>query len=327
MRELHLNVCLAAVLSACSVAALAQGADSYPSRPVTVIIPYAPGASAETETRLYTVKMAQNLGRPFIHDFKPGAGASIGTAYVAKSAPDGYILGAVAGGFNFAPAFYVENPPYDPVKDFAPIALMSKRPTMFLVGPSLPVNTMQEYIAYARANPGKINFATTGQGASYHIVGAWLHGQTNTQVTFIHYKGGGPLWVDMLAGRVNAAPVTFLMGLQFVKSGKLRPIANMGLERSPFLPDLRTMEEQGFPGFDYPSWAGYVAPAATPAAIVAKLNAEFVKAGRSPDVIQRIEEQGGVMVASTPDYFRKVIVTESARWKKVVQDNNIKSPD
>ena len=325
MQTMHWSLLAAAALSVYSGLSVSQGAAAnYPSKPVTVVLPTAPGSTSETETRMYTLKLTQSLGQPFVHDYKPGAGQALGTAYVAKSAPDGYTICAISGGFNFVPAFYATNPPYDPVKDFAPISLMSKRSTMFVVHPSLPVNTMEEYIAYARAHPNAINYATTGQGANYHLIGAWLHGQTNTKVTFIHYKGGGPLWVDMVAGRVNAAPSTFLMGLQFIKAGKLRPIANMGLERSPLLPDLRTMEEQGFPGFEYPSWAGFVAPARTPPAVIAKLNAELVKAGRSPEVMQKITEQGGTMVTSSPESFAKTIAIESARWRKVVQDNNLK---
>ena len=316
------TVALAALLSM-NMAGAQSPADGFPSKPVTIVIPFAPGATGDSEARLYSQKLTESTGKAFVHDFKPGAGSTVGTSYVARSAPDGYTLLGASQGFAITPAFY-EKPAYDPVRDFAPIALMSKRPTMLLVHPSLPVTTLQEYLAYAKANPGKINFATTGAGGAYHIAGAWLHGLTNTQVTFVHYKGGGPLYIDLVAGRVSAAPGTFLMGLQFVKSGKLRPIANLGLERSPALPDLKTATEQGLPGYEYPSWSGYLAPAKTPSAIIEKLNAEFVKAGHAPDVRQKLEEQGAVPVASSSEYFRQTIATEVTRWRKVVQDNNLK---
>ena len=305
--------------------ALAQKTvDAYPAKPVTIIIPFVPGASADHESRLYSQKLTESMGHAFVHDYKPGAGAIIAMTHVGKAAPDGYTLIFTSQSYSIIPAFYTTNPPYDAVRDFTPVSLMSKRPTMLLVHPSLPANSLQEYIAYARTHPGEINFATTGAGGAYHIAGAWLHSLTNTRVTFVHYKGGAPVYIDLLAGRVNATPGTFLMGLQYVKAGKLRALANLGLERSPSLPDLRTAAEQGLPEYEYPSWSGYLAPARTPAAIVNKLSAEFAKASKAPDVIQKLESQGAVPVGSTAEQFMQTIVTEVTRWRKVVQENNLK---
>ena len=190
--------------------------------------------------------------------------------------------------------------------------------------PSLPVRSFAEYLAYARANPDKINFGTSGGGGLLHMAGAWLHSATNSKVTFIHYKGAGPMYTDLLAGRVVAGPATMFVGLPYVKSGKLLPIANLSAERSKYLPDQKTLIENGVAGYDYTSWSGYLAPARTPEAIVNRWSAEFAKIARSPDLMKRMDNEGAELVGSTPEQFRQVIVNETMRWRKVVQDNNIK---
>lgn len=322
------------LLMSCSavVAALLYGSGlaqaqtaGYPTKPITIVLPFAAGSSADIEARLYAPRLTEALGKPILVDYKPGAGASIGTIFVAKSAPDGYTLLGVTPGFTVYPAFFpADKLPYDPVRDFAPLSQVTRRGTLMLVHPSLGVKTLAEYTAYARANPGAINFGTSGGGGILHIAGAWLHSATNTKVTFIHYKGSGPVYVDMLAGRITAAPTVVFIGLPLIKSGKVIAIASMGQERTKYLPDLRTLAEQGLPDFDYTSWSGYLAPARTPDAIVERLGAEFAKIARAPDLVKRMETDGAEMVGSTPEQFRKTIATETVRWRKVVQENNIK---
>ena len=277
------------------------------------------------QTRLYSPKLTEALGQPILVDYKAGAGGAIGTVYVAKSAPDGYTLVSVSTSFGVLPAFSpLDKVPYDPVKDFAPVSLMIRNSSMLLVSPSAPFNTFPEYLAYARANPGKINFGTTGSGGIYHIVGAWLHSLSKTEVTFVHYKGSGPMYTDMIAGRVQAAPAITFIGMPLVKSGKLKAIANLGTDRAGAMPDLKTVAEQGVPGFEYPSWSGYLAPAKTPPAIVNRLSAEFAKVAKSPDLVKKFESEYTVLVGSTPEEFAKTISTEYVRWRKVVEENNIK---
>ena len=325
MRKFRLLRQCAAVVASIGASSVWAQTAAYPARPVTIIVPFVAGSIADVETRLYAPKLSDGLGKPVLVDYKPGAGSSIGTVYVAKAAPDGYTLLYGSPAFSVYPAFFpADKLPYDPVRDFAAVTQITRRGTLLLVHPSLGVKTFPEYLAHARANPEAINFGTSGGGGILHIVGAWLHSSTNTKVTFIHYKGSGPMFVDLVAGRVTATPTVFFVGLPYVKSGKLLALANMGLERSKYMPDLKTLDEQGLPGFDYSSWSGYFTPARTPEAIVERLSAEFAKVAKAPDLIKRMDTEGAELVGSTPEQFRKVIATEAARWRKVVQDNGIK---
>lgn len=321
-----LALCVTAVAGLISSSLQAQSpSGSWPSRPITIVLPYVAASSLDNETRLYTPKLSESLGRPVVTDYKPGAGSSIGTIYVAKAAPDGYTLLGVTPGFTVYPAFFAADKlPYDPVKDFAPVSQATKRGTLLMAHPSLGVKTLADYIAYAKAHPEAINFGTSGSGGILHIVGAWLHSATNTKVTFIHYKGSAPAYVDLLAGRITASPTIMFIGIPLVKSGKVVAIANMGADRSKYMPDLRTVAEQGYPDFDYTSWSGYLAPARTPAAIVERLSAEFAKAVKAPELVKRMDAEGAEMVGNTPAQFAKTIATEAVRWRKVVQENGIK---
>jgi tripartite-type tricarboxylate transporter receptor subunit TctC len=310
-------------MSAFATASLAQGAGDYPNRPVTVVVAFAAGGPAEFESRLYTQKMSQNLGKPFLLDFRPGNSGITGTTFVAKSAPDGYTLCPGQGSFTVSAAT-IKNITYDPVKDFAPIILMSKRSMLLVTNPDMPFKSGRDYIAHVKARPGQLNFATLGSGSVFHLAGAWLHGLTGTSVTFVPYKGVTPSAMDLIGGRVQATLMTPEIGLPMVKSGKLRVLATTGTERHPMLQDVPTLIEEGVAGYEYLGWTGFFAPAGTPPAIVNKLNAEFTKAGKSPDVAQKMAESGGaVMVLSTPDFLGKFIANEVGRWKRVVQENNI----
>ncbi len=268
--------------------------------------------------------MIWKWNKPFVLDFKPGAGATLGTNYVARATPDGHTLLITTASYTIAAATYKELP-YDPLKDLAPVSLTLKRPTLLMVHPSLPINNYADYMAYVKANPGKINFGTSGAGGSYHIVGAWLHGVTGTSVTFVHYKGAGPALVDQIAGRVHVTPTSLFNALPLIKSGKVRPVVLVSGERSAIMPDLRTVAEQGVPGFDYSAWEGIFAPAATPMPIVNKLAGEFGKIAKMPDVLERFKSDGTLMVGSSAADFRKHVATEIARWKKVVSDHDIKA--
>ena len=325
---MHFPKCCQALLAALLIPAsqVASGqAGNFPNKPVTIILPFTSGASTDIETRLYQNRLIEDLGQPVLIDYKPGAGSSLGTIHVAKSAPDGYTILAVTPGFAVYPAFFpLDKLPYDPLKDLAPITLINKRSAMLLVHPSLGVKNFQEYIAYARANPEKINFGTSGGGGIFHIAGAWLHSATNTKATFIHYKGAGPMNTDLVAGRVHAAPGLPFVVAPFVKSGKVLPIANLTAERSKFMPDLVPVAEMGVPGYDYSSWSGYLAPAKTPDAIINRWNRAFQHVAKAPEVIKRMEADSAEMVGSPPEVFRRLLTTQVAVWRKVVQENNIK---
>jgi tripartite-type tricarboxylate transporter receptor subunit TctC len=324
--------CLAAGLTALgllstsliSMQAAAQ-ADNFPAKPVTIIVPYSPGSATETEVRIYAQKMTEIMGQSFLVEFKPGAGATLGAAYVAKAAPDGYTLLQVSSAFIIAPLLY-KDLPYEPLRDFAPVSLMSKKPNVLLVNPAFPARTLGEYIAYARANPGKLNFATSGGGGPQHLVGAWLHGATDTKVTFIHYKGGAPSVTDLLAGRVDVLMNPLSMSQPMMQSGKMRALAVMSSERVSSAPDTPTVAEQvpTMKDFEYSAVIGIVAPVKTPPAVVNKLSSNFTRAAKSPDVIQKLAPGGSIMIGSTPEQFRQSMAAESVRFRQLIKDNDIR---
>ena len=304
--------------------AWAQGsAASYPSKPVNVVIPYAAGGPADVETRLYTGKLSSMMGQSFVIDYKPGAGTALGSGYVAKAAPDGYTLLVVTGSLTVFPALF-KDLNFDTVKDFAPVSLMSERTSVLLATPSFAPKTFPEYLAYARANPGKINVGTAGAGSITHLAGAWMHGATNTKVTFVLYKGTGPIMPDLMAGRIDVTAAGLLASLPAIQAGKVRALALMGLNRSKLLPDAKTIAEDGIPGYNYSSWLGFSATGGTPAPIVNKLSETLAKVARLPDVAGPLEAQGGTMIGSTPAQLQQLILTEITRWNKVVADSNIK---
>ncbi len=321
----HLLPCFSFLVAALLAGGAAgqESASAYPSKVVTIIIPYPAGGPTDGDTRLYAQKLTDSLGKPFVIDYKPGAGSTLGTAFIAKSKPDGYVLGSVTSGLSVNPALYA-NLPFDTLKDIAPVSLMHRRPTMLLVHPSFPARTWPEYVAYVKANPGKVNFGTSGAGGIYHIIGAWLHDELGGKVTFVHYKGAGPAQLDTVAGRVDAMPSTVYNGLPMVKSGKLRVIAILSNTRSTLLPDVRTVAEQGLTAMDYSGWGGIITTGGTPVFIVNKLSAELAKIARTPDMLKRAAIDDTELVGSTPEAFHKLLATEIERWKKVAKDNNIK---
>lgn len=304
--------------------ASAQGSDAYPSRAITVIIPFPAGGPIDIESRRYTQKMSVLLGQPFVLDFKPGGGTAIGTEYVAKSRPDGYTLLAVTAALTVFPAF-AKDSSLDIIRDLAPISLMSQRTIMLQSHPAFAPKTFAEYLAYAKANPGKINYGTTGQGESSHLAGAWLHLLTNTRATFIPYKGGGPLFIDLLAGRLDVAAGALLSAVSNVKAGKTRALAVMGTQRSRQFPDVPAIAEHpGLSDFSYSQWLGFVAPGPTPPAIVNRLSQQFAAVVKTPDMVAALDTEGSVAVGSTPAQFRQLIANETASWQKVVRDTGIK---
>ncbi len=300
-------------------------ADAWPSKPVQVVFPFAPGGSSETEGRMYLQKMTESTGKTFITDFRPGAGGTIATSFVAKAPADGYTLMVAPTAIGINPAFY-KSLPYDPVKDVAPVSLMSKRPSLLVVHPSLPIATPAEYIAWVRQNPGKLNYGTTGMGGSSHIAGAWLHSLTKSEVQFVHYKGTGPLVPDMLANRINATTNTALSLIPHVKAGKMRLIGVTTAQRSPTFPDVPSLSEAA-PGYDYSSWFGITTTGGTPVPLLNRIRAELVKAGNAPDVHKKLTGEGIIMVMNTPAEFSQFLNAEMARWKKLVEETGMTAGD
>lgn len=300
----------------------AQGSESWPSRPVTIIVSVAAGASVDFEARLYAQKLAENMGRTFLVDYKPGAGTTIGNAYVARSAPDGHTVLMISPSFTVAPLSYPDLS-YDNDRDFAPVSLMSKRGSMFLVHPRVPAKSMAEYIAYTRANPDRLNFGTSGAGGVGHMSLELLHMLMKSRVTFVHYKGGAPSYAAIVAGQIDAVYGGPTAMMQHVKSGKLRILAFSTLERTKIMPEVPTIAET-IPGYEYALWLGIVAPAATPAAIVNRLSAELARVARAPEIVAKLEGDSATMVGSTPEAFRRHIAAETARWGRIVRQAGIK---
>ncbi len=322
----HVGWCCAALLSALSSMllpgmVLAQPV-AYPSRPVTMIVPFVPGAATDIEGRIYASRLSENLGQQFVLDFKPGGTMTIGMNAAVKAAPDGYTLLYVSASYSLLPLM-ARNLPYDPMKNFEQVSLLSKRSALIVISPSLPVKNVAELIAYVKARPGEINFATAGAGSIQHLTGLWLASATDTRMTYVHYKAAGASFPDVMAGRAHLTPMTFQTGLTYVKSGKLRAVGVASMERNALLPDLPTFAEQGVPEFEYSTWLGLLAPEKTPLPIINRIQAELVKVIKHPDVAQKLGAETRLM-ATTPDEFRRHVTRETERWRKLVQENGIR---
>lgn len=301
-------------------AAIAQ--DAYPSRPVTMIVPLSPGAAVDIETRLYAQKLSDAMGKPFLVDYKPGAGTTIGGAFVVKAAPDGYTLLSLTPSLTIATLAYPKLS-YDPARDLTLLSLMSKRPSLFIVPNSVPAKNMQEFMAYARANPDRVNLGTSGAGGIGELGLAWLQLMAGTKAQLIHYKGGAPSYTAVMAGEVQAVFGSLAAMGGNIRAGKAKALAVTTAERTRVLPDLPTIAEQGFPGFEYSQWIGVAGPAGLPAAVVGKLSTELARAAKAPDVGAKLADDGTIMVGSTPEQFRQHFAAESARWRKVQQDTGV----
>ena len=315
--------CLAVLFAVYSGATVAQGAADFPSRPVTLVLPYPPGGASDPEIRLYAQKLTENTGAQFLVENRPGAGTTIGMAYVMKAAPNGHTLLALNSTISVIPLIYKDFA-YDTARSLVPIVQMSARASLLLVNASLPVQNVREFVAHARANPGKLNYGTSGVGGITHLVAEWFKEASGSDITVVQYKGTGPMTADMLAGRVHIGMGSVLPSKPYIASGKLRMLAASGAERIKILPELPTIVEQGVPGFDFTQWSGFAATGATPAAIVTKLNTEMVRVARDPVIAKKLEDDGYNMVGGTPDQLRRHIVAETTRWRKVVETTGIK---
>jgi tripartite-type tricarboxylate transporter receptor subunit TctC len=305
------------------VAALAC-AQTYPTKPIRLVVPFPPGGATDILARDVAQKLTEAWGQSVIVDNRPGAGGNIGSELVAKSAPDGYTLEMGTVGTHAINASLYAKMPYDHVKDFTPVILVAGVPNVLVVNPALPANSVAELIAYAKANPGKLNFASSGNGTSIHLSGELFKVMAGVQITHIPYKGSAPALQDLLAGQVQMMFDNLPPSLPQIKAGKLRALAVTSLARAPALPDVPTLAESGLPGFEASSWFGILAPAGTPAPIVAKLNAEIAKWLATPEAKEKLSKQGANAAGGTPDDFAKHIATETAKWAKVVKDSGAK---
>jgi len=298
-------------------------AQEYPSKPVHVYVPSSPGGASDIAARLVSPKLAEALGQPFVVENRVASGGIVGTAQLAKAQADGYSIMMTFDTFASNPHLYKELP-YDVVKDFAPIMLMVRYPQILVVHPSVGVRTVPDFVAYARKNPGKLNYGSAGPASSSRLAFELFKDAAGIQVDAVHYKGGGPAINDLVAGTVQVMLIQAGGAIgQNVRSGKLVGLATSGRERSPSFPDLPTIADF-YPGFETTSWVGAIAPAGTPRAVIDKLNGALAKILSSPDVKAKFEAQSAEIVASTPEQLGDLIKSESAKWGKVIREKQIR---
>jgi tripartite-type tricarboxylate transporter receptor subunit TctC len=305
----------------CASSAFAQ---TYPSKPIRIVVPYPPGGFNDTLGRTLAAKFTEAWGQPAVVENKPGANTVIGTDYVAKAAPDGYTLLIVAFPFAVTPSL-LKSMPYDTVKDFAPVAWAAVSPNVLVVNPSLPVKSVAELVALAKAKPNSLSYASTGNGSSNHISMELFKSLAGVEIVHIPYKGSGPAVTDLLGGQVQLMFDNAPNVMPQVKAGKLRALGMSSAKRSAFAPDIPTVAESGVPGYEVAVWFGLVAPAGTPREIIQKLNAEVLRILAMPDVRERFVSQGVEPVGSTPEQFGEHIRSQMAKWSKVVQDAGVKA--
>ncbi len=297
----------------------AAAAQSYPAKPIRLVVTFPAGGSSDALARGVAKQLGEQMGANVVVENRPGAGGNIGSEAVAKSAGDGYtVLFGTIGTHGIGPALY-SRLPFDPIKDFAPISLLHLLPNVLIVNNDLPVRSVKELIAYAKANPGKVSFGSAGNGSVSHLAGELFKMQTGTQLVHVPYKGGSAAMPDLMAGRISAMFETSTNALAAARGGRVRALAVTGIERWKQAPELPTIAEAGVPGYRVDSWTGLLAPASTPQAIVERLNAECVKAAKNPAYREQMAALGVEAVRSTPEEFRAFIVEEVAKWRKAIE--------
>jgi tripartite-type tricarboxylate transporter receptor subunit TctC len=313
-----------AAFGAMVAASPALHAQDYPARPVRVVVPFSPGGAVDGPMRLIAQELSKKWGQQVIVENKPGAGATIGTEIVAKAAPDGYTL-LLASQTNAISATLYQKLSYDPVEDFAPVTLIGREPGVLVVNPALPVKTLPEFVAYVKANPGKVDYASSGNGSGQHLFMAMLASMTGMQMSHVPYKGSGQATTDLLAGQVMASiPGTAGM-VGHIKAGKLRPLAVTGSTRSPQLPDVPTVAEQGVPGYEAYVWMGLLAPKGTPAPVIDKIYRDVKEALATSEAKSYMATAGIEIVGSTPAEFGAFFRHERAQWAKIIKETGAKA--
>jgi len=312
-----------ALVAACWLAGGTAVAQDYPSRPIKVIVPFSPGGAVDGPMRIVAQELSKRLGQSVFVENKPGAGATIGSEIVAKSPPDGYTL-LLASQTNAISASMYKDLTFDPIEDFAPISLIGREPGVLVVNPALPVKTFQEFVAYVKARPGEVYYASSGNGSGQHLFAALLASMTGMKMNHVPYRGSGQATTDVLAGTVPVSiPGTAGM-VGHIKAGKLRPLAVTGSQRSPQLPDVPTVIESGVPGYQAYVWMGLLAPKGTPAAVVTRLNAELLRVLATDEVKTYMANAGIEVVGSTPAEFGAYFRSERDLWARVVRETGAK---
>ena len=313
---------VAALLAVFAQNAFAQ---AYPTHSIRLVVPFPAGGTTDILARAAAQKLSESLGQSVVVDNRPGAAGNIGADIVAKSAPDGYtLLMGTVGTHAINPGLYAKMP-YDHVKDFVPVVLVAGVPNVLAVNPAFPVNSVAELIALAKSKPGTINFASSGSGTSIHMSGELFKAMAGVDMTHVPYKGSSPALTDLMGGQVQIMFDNLPSALPLIKAGKLRAIAVTSLKRAAALPDVPTISESGLPGFEASSWFGVLAPAGTPAPVVAKINADVNKWLQSPEARDQLLAQGANAAGGTPEQFAAHIRAETEKWAKVVKASGAKA--
>ncbi len=318
-------VMFSGMLNAGSAAAQTAAAAGYPAKPIRLVVPFTPGGSSDILARSVGQKLSEAWGQPVVIDNIPGAGGSLGADRVAKAAPDGYtLLMGHIGTHTVNPLIYPKLA-YDPIKSFSPVAWVARVPNVLVVHPSVPAKTLKELVALAKSKPGQLNYGSGGNGSAAHLTTEYLKLQSQTFMVHVPYRGTAPAVNDLVAGQTQLLFTGAPAVLPFVKSGQLRALAVSSSKRMDALPDLPTVAESGYKGFEADQWYGIMAPSGTPREIVAKLNAQINLALNSPELKLRLANEGAIAAPTTPEAFGQHIASELARWKPVVQSGGIKA--
>lgn len=304
-------------------AARAADPDSYPARAVRLIIPFPPGGSNDVVGRVLAIQLGERLGKPVVVDNRSGAGGVIGSELAARSEPDGHTLLFVSSAFSAGASLY--KLPYDPIKSFVPVAIIAAGPNVLVVNNAVPVNSVRELIALAKAKPGHLNLASAGVGSFQHLGSELFTSMAGVNIVTVQYKGGGPAMMDVIAGNAQVMLGSLVQTLQQIRAGKLRALGVGGLKRSPTIPDVPTISEAGVPGYEAINWWGIVAPAGTPRTVVTRLHREITTIQQSPEMQKRFQAEAVEAVQMDPAEFGRYIEAEIVKWGRVVKQAGIKA--
>lgn len=322
MRALGVLLVLAIALP---LSAAVAASDSYPSKPVRLIITFAPGGAADTIGRLIAAKLSEHLGKQVVPENRSGAGGTVGTEAVVKSAPDGYTLLSTSTAYVTNPLLYKVS--YDPVKSFIPVALVASGPLGLAVHPSVPANSVKEFIALAKKQPGKLVSASSGSGGYSHLAAELLKTSAGIDFMTVQFKGGGPSIIDTIGGHSQICMLSLITMMPHIKSGKLKVLGVSSIKRSPLMPNVPTISEAGVPGYEAKMWHGIFAPAGTPKAVVDRLNKELAVILNSEDTKKTLEGYGAEADLMGPAEFSKYLQVETLKWEKVIKEGNIKGEE
>lgn len=294
-------------------------AQAWPTRPITLIVPFAPGGTTDIVARAVAHKLSEQLGQPVVVDNRGGAGGNIGANVAAKAAPDGYTVFMATVAHAMAPGLYKQLP-YDFVRDFDPITVVASLPNVLIVNPAIKANSVPEFIAYLKANPDKVNYGSAGPGSTEHMSGELFRSLAGVKITHVPYKGGAPMMLDLMTGQIQMAIETSASAQAQVKAGKVKALAVTTAMRSPAFPGVPTLKESGLPSYEVTTWYGMLVPHGTPAAVIARLYRETGKVLKDPDILKRFEDFGAVPGGESPEQFAKFIKQEIATWTRVAKE-------